>query len=203
MNDHYQLSITDGPITSEYFHLHPTSENRILSVNHCATQTVTFDDKTDQWWYRCLHGHTSWEPTNGHFRCATRTRSQRLRSVLVASCPSMRPRQRLITLQPVSWTSSESASRSPVSPTPPAKSFGSSGCTLGRRTVSTTNRLWGEVRLLQSARRRRVVAASDSPLQRWWQIIAIAPQPPRDPRIPGFGPSLIRHGSLLSTIHGL
>jgi len=36
-----------------------------------GTQTVRLENETDRWRYRCPNGHTTWEPTNHHFWCAS------------------------------------------------------------------------------------------------------------------------------------
>jgi len=35
------------------------------------TRRIELDDDIDRLRYRCPKGHTSWEPTNNHFWCAT------------------------------------------------------------------------------------------------------------------------------------
>lgn len=39
------------------------------------SERVRLEDETDRWRYRCPNGHTSWEPTNGHFWCVTCART--------------------------------------------------------------------------------------------------------------------------------
>jgi len=40
------------------------------------TQTVRLEDETDRWRFQCPNGHTTWEPTNHHFWCASCARTE-------------------------------------------------------------------------------------------------------------------------------
>jgi len=37
--------------------------------------TIVLTDEADRWRYRCPRNHTTWEPTNHHFWCASCARS--------------------------------------------------------------------------------------------------------------------------------
>lgn len=40
-----------------------------------ANITIELENETDRWRWVCPRGHRSWEPTNGHFWCATCARN--------------------------------------------------------------------------------------------------------------------------------
>ncbi len=42
-----------------------------------AVATVTIEERTDRWRFRCPNGHTTWEPTTHHVWCHTCARMDR------------------------------------------------------------------------------------------------------------------------------
>ena len=54
----------------------PTRQPEMTMPSQVPAETIRLDDETDRWRFTCPNGHTTWEPTNHHFWCASCARQR-------------------------------------------------------------------------------------------------------------------------------